>query len=139
MTELIVEYRTNSADEGQLQIILLEKGYQWETDGNLSILGYCPRINDVTLSIDNNSKRSFFKEHFINPVDSEPIQFSEDDGIKIYEMLTEHHLLSPNSLAEGTANSNLMEASRSHAGVGKPRKLRKSRKTRKSRKSKSRK
>lgn len=135
MTELIVEYRTNSADEGQLQIILLEKGYQWETDGDLSILGYCPRINDVTLVIDKN-KRSFFKEHFINPIDSEPIEFSEEDGIKIYEMLIEHHSLSPDSLLNGTANSELMEASRSYAGAGKPRK---SRKTRKSRKSKSRK
>jgi len=134
MTELVVDYRSNSADEGQLQIILNEKGYEWETDGDLSILGYCPRINDVTLAIDKN-KRSFFKEHFINPADSEPIQFSEEDGIKIYEMLTEHHLLSPNSLAEGTANSELMEASRSHAAAGKPRKLRKSRKTRKTRKS----
>ena len=136
MTELTVDYGSKSGDEGQLQIILLEKGYQWETDGDLSILGYCPRINNVTLSIDNNTKRSFFKEHFINPVDSEPIQFSEDDGIKIYEMLIEHHSLSPDSLLNGTANSELMEASRSYAGAGKPRK---SRKARKSRKSKSRK
>jgi len=120
-----IPYRRDTKQLGYFYLIMSGLGYEWKTDGNYTIFGYCPNIGNMTvIRGELNSYFDIFKDS-----QGKPLLFEHTDAKKVYDKLIEHLQWSPEALAAGTAHENLMAASESFkSAVANQRKTRKTRK-----------
>ncbi len=109
MTSLEVPYILDVKVSGKFHIQMHGLGYQWITDGEHTMYGYCPNIGNITLIKGGGYKKGYFLDMFNDP-SGKPLKFVYDDAIDIYKLLIEHLEYSPDALAAGTANPRLMDA-----------------------------
>ena len=128
---LTVDYTNGVSPQGKFTLSLRGNGYEWKTTGYPKLLGYCPNIHNINISLFLHGSVCSFMDIFNNPYDGKPIFFNEDDAMKIYDMLIEHIQLSPEALAAGTAHPNLKAAERRFTLATTAVNERKTRKTRK--------
>ena len=134
MTSLEVPYILDVKDSGMFYIEMRGLGYQWITDGEFTMYGYCPNVGNITLIKGGGANKGYFLDMFNDP-SGKPLKFKYDDAKKIYKRLVKHLEWSPEALAAGTADRSLMDA-KGHFNVAKLNTIteanqRKTRKTRK--------
>lgn len=123
MAELTVDYTYGNRPVGKFTLSFRGNGYEWKTSGQDKIIEYVPQIGKISLILLKNS--SLFRGHFTNPYDFKPLMFSEEDAMKLYNMMIEHIQWSPESMVAGTAHPNLMAAKENFSKARKTRKSRK--------------
>jgi hypothetical protein len=109
MTSLEVPYILDVKDSGMFYIEMRGLGYQWITDGEHTMYGYCPNIGNITLIKGGGANKGYFLDTFNDP-SGKPLKFMYEHAKKIYRRLVKHLEYSPDALAAGTAHENLMRA-----------------------------
>jgi hypothetical protein len=122
MTELEVDYTNGVSPQGKFNLSLRGNGYEWKTTGYPKLVGYCPNIHNINISLFLHENVCSFMDIFNNPYDKTPIKFNETDAMKIYKMLIDHIQLSPEAMAAGIEDPNLKVARENFSKARKTRK-----------------
>jgi hypothetical protein len=80
---------------------------------------YEPTVDVKELYVVGVGEHSYLKKRFMSPWEpSEPLRFSKEDALRLYDYLCEQIEWSPSSLERGTAHPDLLAAKHRHSAAG---------------------
>ena len=119
MAEITIPITTGMWKDSILTVSPRGNGIEWTLrTPNTSLVAkvYEPTVDVKELYVSVIGDQSYLKKRFMTPWEpSEPLRFSKENALKLYDYLCEHIEWSPSALESGTAHPDLLAAKRRHS------------------------